>query len=190
MLPFRDGAKPRLFSSASWFAPAIIAALCANGIMPIENGTQPSEVRNNPMRWLKRLAMFFFTLTLRLAGGVAFVWYQAFEPYYRVGKVLTFNDSPNRPTVGVLGGIPISISPGIACFVEYQDDPHFLISRQGPPSTRSLQSKFRSFGFKVCYPDMTLTYDETPEERRKIHIHNMMWLMIVGVRIDPSQFGF
>ncbi|MDD2723740.1 MAG: hypothetical protein PHH59_06925 [Methylovulum sp.] len=141
------------------------------------------------MRWLKRIAWFLLILTLLLVGGTAFIWYQAFEPFYRMGKAMTYNDLPHKPTVGDLGGIPIAIPPGIARFVEYQDDPHFLTPRKGPPPVRTLQSKFRSFGFEVRYPDMALVHDETPEQRRKINIYNTMWLDVGADDYVPHDAG-
>ncbi len=134
------------------------------------------------MRWLKRITLVLLTLVLLLAGGTAFVWYQAFEPFYRMGKAMTYNDLPHKPTVGDLGGIPISIAPGIARFVEYQGDQHFLTPRKGPPPLRTLQSKFSSFGFEMRLTDKALVHDETPEQLKKIHSGNTMWID-VGLNI-------
>lgn len=128
------------------------------------------------MRWLKRIAWFLLILTLLLVGGAAFVWYQAFEPFYRMGKAMTYNDLPHKPTVGDLGGIPISIPPGIARFVEYQDDPHFMTPRQDPPPIRTLKSKFRSFGFEMRFPDKALVHDETTEQLKNIYPGNTLWI--------------
>jgi hypothetical protein len=137
------------------------------------------------MRWLKRIAWFLLILVLLVTGVTAFVWYQAFEPFYRMGKAMTYNDLPHQPTVGDLGGIPISIPPGIARFVEYQDDPHFLTPRQGPPPVRTLQSKFRSFGFEMRFPDKALVHDETPEQLKKTYPGNTLW-----IDVGLETFGF
>ncbi len=137
------------------------------------------------MRWLKRIAWFLLTLTLLLVGGAAFIWYQAFEPFYRMGKAMTYNDLPHKPTVGDLGGIPIAIPPGIARFVEYQDDPHFLNPRKGPPPVRTLQSKLRSFGFEMRFPDKALVHDETPEQLKEVYPGNTMW---IDVGLDIEDF--
>jgi hypothetical protein len=137
------------------------------------------------MRWLKRIAWFLLTLTLLLVGGAAFIWYQAFEPFYRMGKAMTYIDLPHKPTVGDLGGISIAIPPGIARFVEYQDDPHFLTPRKGPPPVRTLQSKFRSFGFEMRFPDKALVHDETPEQLKEVYAGNTMW---IDVGLDIEDF--
>jgi hypothetical protein len=88
------------------------------------------------------------------------------------------------PVIGDLGGIPVSIPHSSARFVEYEGDPHFLESRKGPVSTRSFESKLRSFGFKVRFPDMGPLTEATRQEKRQSTIYNTMWLD-VGVSVKP-----
>ncbi|MDP3332489.1 MAG: hypothetical protein Q8Q40_05600 [Methylococcaceae bacterium] len=137
-------------------------------------------------RWLKRIALALLVLILLIIGGAAFVWYRAVSPFYELGTAMTRNDSARKPTIGDLGGIPISIPPGIARFVEYQDDPGFMKPRKGPIPVRTLQSKFRSFGFEMRFPDKALVRDETPEQAKKISPDNTMW---VDVGLDIKGYN-
>lgn len=60
---------------------------------------------------------------------------------------------PSAPVIGELGGVKVSIPREFARFVEYEDDPHFMEKRKGPSPERTINSKIRSFGFEIRFPD-------------------------------------
>ena len=91
----------------------------------------------------------------------------------------------SRPVIGDLGGVPVSIPKPFAHFVEYDNDPHFMDKEGWVPPQRTYQSKLRSFGFEVRFPDMASEAMKTDEERLKKDIFNTMW-MRVGVKAGEA----
>lgn len=71
---------------------------------------------------------------------------------------------PPSDVVGDLGGMPVKISRQIAQFVEYDGDPTWGERRVGPPPVRTLQSKIKSFGFYLRYPDWATFADPGARE--------------------------
>jgi hypothetical protein len=138
------------------------------------------------MRWLKRIALTLSAMTLLLVVGIGVVLYRATELHRQLANSRMSQEAQVGPTIGDLGGLPVSIPPRIARFVEYEGDPHFLEPRHGPRPVRTFESKLRSFGFEVRFPDMALVHDETPEQKREIHSFNTMWLS-VGVSVEFGQ---
>jgi hypothetical protein len=134
------------------------------------------------MRWLKRIIFTFLAVILLLVIGGGIIFYIGMKPYRQLAGSWVFKENQNGPVIGDLGGMPVAIPQHFARFVEYQDDPHFLEPRQGPAPVRTAQSKLRSFGFEVRFPDMAPLTDATREEKRKSNIYNTMWLD-VGVDI-------
>lgn len=96
------------------------------------------------------------------------------------GICLVNNKVYSESLIGDLGGVPVSIPRPFAHFVEYDDDPHFMEKEGWVPPERTYQSKIRSFGFEVRFPDMASEDMKTHEERLKKDIFNTMW-MRVGV---------
>jgi len=60
---------------------------------------------------------------------------------------------PSAPVIGELGGLKVSIPGEFARFVEYEGDPHFMEKRKGPSPEKTINSKIRSFGFEIRFPD-------------------------------------
>jgi hypothetical protein len=106
----------------------------------------------------------------------------------KISDSWVFKENQKGPIVGDLGGIKVSIPKPFANFVEYQNDPHFLEPRKGEVPKRTLQSKFRSFGFEVKFPDMVPIFKQTIQEKKKTNIYNTMWIR-VGIKVDPSYDG-
>ena len=93
-------------------------------------------------------------------------------------KVNYFSPAPDHgPVIGDLGGAPVDIPRAYARFVEYNQDPNFL-EGEGEDKKRSYQSKLRSLGFEVRYPDMASADKKTEEEK---NIRTTKW-MRVGVK--------
>lgn len=137
------------------------------------------------MRWLKRIALTLLAVALVFVAGIGFVVYQASAPYHQLAGSWVFKP-PVRPVIGDLGGMLVSISQKVARFVEYEDDPHFLEPRKNPHPVRTYQSKLRSFGFEVRFPDMAmLDNPEAAKEKRQSNIYNTMWL---GVGVDVKSY--
>lgn len=90
----------------------------------------------------------------------------------------------SRQVIGDLGGMLVRIPAEFARFVEYDEDPHFLDKAFPLPRAHTYQSKLRSFGFEVRFPDMKGGAPSTPEER---DIFKTMW-MRVGVNTG-SNYG-
>lgn len=142
------------------------------------------------MRWLKRIVFTLLAVILLLIVWVTTVIYVKTSSTRQLIESWVFKENQVEPVVGDLGGIPVSIPPHVARFVEYEGDPHFLESRKGDTPTRNTQSKLRSFGFEVRFPDKVLLTPETQQEKRKSNIYNTMWLD-VGVSVEPynSELG-
>lgn len=56
--------------------------------------------------------------------------------------------------IGDLGGMKVRIPSHFANYVEYEGDPTWGEKRQGVIPVRDFNSKFKSFGFDVRFPDM------------------------------------
>ncbi len=84
------------------------------------------------------------------------------------------------PIIGDLGGVPVSIPRPFAHFVEYDSEPHFLEKNEvpAPESQRTFESKIRSFGFEIRYPDMASEEAKTQAEKLKSDISNTMWMRV------------
>jgi hypothetical protein len=90
--------------------------------------------------------------------------------------------------IGDLGGVPVSIPKPYAHFVEYDGDPHFMEPRKGPPPKRTFQSRLRSFGFEIRYPDMAPLTDETEKQQKQENIYTTTW-MRVGINTGSIYGG-
>lgn len=87
--------------------------------------------------------------------------------------------------IGNLGGVAVSIPKPYANLVEYDDDPHFTESHKGSPSKRTLESKLRSFGFEIRFPDMAPLTDKTHADKRKQSIQTTSWIL-VGINSNAN----
>jgi hypothetical protein len=138
------------------------------------------------MKKLKRTLIIILGLILALVAWRAIVFYNAMKPYRQLAESWVNKENRDGSVIGDLGGIPVSIPQPIARFVEYENDPHFLEPRKGPTPTRTFQSKLRSFGFEVRFPDMAFLNDEAArEDKRKSNIYNTMWLGVGLSSADP-----
>lgn len=136
------------------------------------------------MRWLKRIVFTLLAVIVLLVAWVVTVIYVKTASTRQLTDSWVFKENQVGPVVGDLGGIPVSIPPHVARFVEYEGDPHFLEPRKGDAPARNTQSKLRSFGFEVRFPDKVLLTPKTEQEKRKSNMYNTMWLD-VGVSIEP-----
>lgn len=129
-------------------------------------------------------------LILALAIGVLAWFFISAKPgrFQSLGDSWVFRENQSGPVIGNLGGVPVAIPRAYAHLVEYDDDPSFMEPRKGPPPTRSYQSKPRSFGFEVRFPDMEPLTEKNAAEARKETIYRTMW-MRVGVSSN-SDYGF
>lgn len=109
------------------------------------------------------------------------------RPIQNLGDSWVFRENQTAPIIGDLGGVPVSISKPYAHFVEYDSDPHFMEQRKGPPPKHTFQSKLRSFGFEIRYPDMAALTDETAKQQRLETIYTTTW-MRVGINSN-SYYG-
>ncbi len=86
---------------------------------------------------------------------------------------------PPSDVVGDLGGMPVKISRQVAQFVEYDGDPTWGERRVGPPPKRTLQSKIKSFGFYLRYPDWATFADPgAREDYMKDRSATSQWILI------------
>jgi hypothetical protein len=138
------------------------------------------------MRLFKHILFTLFAAILLLVIWAGVVIYLKSAPSRQLTNSWVFKENRVGPITGDLDGIPVSIPPHIARFVEYEGDPHFLEPRKGDTPTRNSQSKLRSFGFEVRFPDRVLLTPETQQEKRKSNIYNTMWLD-VGISVKPNN---
>lgn len=92
--------------------------------------------------------------------------------------------------VGNLGGMRVVIPRYYAKFVEYDGDPGFGQRRKGPRPERTPESRLRSFGMDVRFPDMKgLENDELRAQKRRESIHESTWLLVsvVAGEIYPGD---
>ena len=91
-----------------------------------------------------------------------------------------------KNVVANLGGMPVSIPPYFAEFVEYDGDPGFGEKRIEKKPVRTPQSKLKSFGFYMRYPDMAgLSSPELKKNKASYTIYNTMW---IRVGINSGEF--
>ena len=124
-------------------------------------------------RWLRRILLTCLALILI---GLATV-YIALPPR---GVFLTdswqFKEKYDGPVIGNLGGVPVLIPTEFAHFVEYDGDPGFLEPRKGPVPERTQQSRLRSFGFDLLYPEMLGLTPQTQSMGYHDNIYLSMWV--------------
>lgn len=113
-------------------------------------------------------------------------------PSHANAFVLPFGTSDLRATaptvvVGDLGGVAVSIPKHFAQFVEYDDDPAWTARTKKLSVTRNYQSKLRSFGFEIRFPDMAGMTADTQEEYKTHNIYTTPW-MRVGITSN-SHYG-
>jgi len=134
-------------------------------------------IRNMSLVLIGIIAVFIFWLALKQLD---------YREIFEVSKVTTVKRDLNAPVIGELGGVEVSIPRAFARFVEYEGDSHFMEKREGAVPERTFDSKIRSFGFEIRFPDGASRDQETSADRVSRNIYNTNWLM-VGVRAakDP-----
>ncbi|MGD9169495.1 MAG: hypothetical protein PVI97_05465 [Candidatus Thiodiazotropha sp.] len=120
-------------------------------------------------RALKILLIAVLTPIVLIALFVLYVWVDMQV------KRLWFYKKSNDPVVGDLGGVSVAIPRSFARFVEYDAVPHFKERKGWSAPERTFQSRLRSFGFEVRYPDMASVEVKTPEEK---DIYTTMWMRV------------
>jgi hypothetical protein len=120
-------------------------------------------------RKLKIVLIVATTPIVLIALFITYVWVDVQV------KRLWFGTKSTDPVVGDLGGVPVTIPRSYARFVEYDADPHFTERKGWSSPERTHQSKLRSFGFEVRYPDMASAEVKTPEDK---DIHTTMWMRV------------
>jgi hypothetical protein len=86
-------------------------------------------------------------------------------------------DSKNSPVIGDLGGVSVEIPRDYARFVGYNKGKYLKENSSDKKANPAYQSKLRSLGFEVRYPDMASVKVQSKEEK---DIFTTMW-MRVGV---------
>jgi hypothetical protein len=82
--------------------------------------------------------------------------------------------------------MPVKIPPYFANFVEYDGDPGWGEKRKGQRPVRTYQSKIRSFGFDVRYPDMAaLSSEKMYSDKSSKSIYRTDWM---GVVITSGEY--
>jgi hypothetical protein len=123
-------------------------------------------------------------LLLAIIAGMSWVswkWFQLNEPLLTSFQPLeaAATQIANRDVVGDLGGITVTIPQHFANYVEYDGDPGWGENRKGPRPVRTHQSKLRSFGFHVRYPDMAgLSSPVLRQDKARYTIYNTPWISV------------
>ncbi|MDR1461782.1 MAG: hypothetical protein LBI68_01400 [Azoarcus sp.] len=97
-----------------------------------------------------------------------------------------------KDVIGDLGGMKVIIPRHYAEYVEYDGDPRFGEKRKGPRPERTFDSRLRSFGMDVRFPDMKgLENAQIREEMRRQPLKENSWLRIsiIGGEDYPGE-GF
>lgn len=95
-----------------------------------------------------------------------------------------FKEKHDGPVIGNLGGMPVQVPTEFAHFVEYDGDPAFLEQRKGPAPERTPQSRIRSLGFDLLYPELL---GLTPQTQSMGHHDNIYLSMWVHVSLDSGE---
>jgi hypothetical protein len=157
------------------------------------NNSQPVKPIGEKNRKLSR----WRSLAYLMIGICIVVIYLA----WRINAYLEFDDfgsqsyemglgaSAKKYVVGDLGGMKVRIPRYYAELVEYADDPGFGEARKVPRPKRTLDSRLRSFGMDVHFPDMKGLVDaQARKEKRRQPLRERTWLY-VGVSADKSYYG-
>ena len=139
--------------------------------------SRPSAV----WRWLRRILLACLALILI---GVATFFIILPPRGIFLSDSWQFKEKHEGPVIGDLGGVPVRIPTEFAHFVEYSGDPGFLEPRKGPVPERTQQSRLRSFGFEVLYPEML---GLTPQTRPMGYHDNIYLSMWVDVSINAGE---
>ncbi|MDR3352677.1 MAG: hypothetical protein LBO00_06725 [Zoogloeaceae bacterium] len=136
------------------------------------------------LRWLLLLILCAL-IPMIYTIWTGFVLYTGFQPLEMAQARYTPKD-----VVGDLGGMKVVIPRHYAEYVEYDGDPAaFSGKRKGPTPERTFNSRLRSFGMDVRFPDMKgLENFQIRTEKRKQSIHENMWLS-VGIMAGESYAG-
>lgn len=94
-------------------------------------------------------------------------------------------DSEKKAVIGNLGGVPVIIPEPYVFLYSYDDDPHFMEIDDWQAPERTFESRFRSIGFEVRYPDMAPVKEK---KREKTNIYNTQW-MRVGITAGEHYPG-
>lgn len=104
-----------------------------------------------------------------------------------VQSVASHQEDRHEPTIGMLGGVPVSIPKPYANFVEYDGDREWMETNKGASPTRTFASKLSSFGFELRFPHMEVMSDTTTLHASKEDVYSTM-RMRVGVNSN-SAYG-
>jgi hypothetical protein len=139
------------------------------------------HLRSALWRWLRRILLT--CLALILIGVATFFIILPPRGIYLTDS-WQFKEKHDGPAIGNLGGVPVRIPTEFAHFVEYDADPGFLEPRKGPVPERTQQSRLRSFGFDVLYPEMLGLTQQTQSMGYHDNIYLSMW---VDVSINSGE---
>jgi len=94
-----------------------------------------------------------------------------------------------KDVVGDLGGMKVVIPRYFAEYVEYEGDPGFGEKRKGQRPVRNFDSRLKSFGMDVHFPDMKGLVDwKTRQEKKQQPLRERNWLR-VSVSAGKSYYG-
>ncbi|MCL2644149.1 MAG: hypothetical protein FWD51_01660 [Betaproteobacteria bacterium] len=92
---------------------------------------------------------------------------------------MAFAQYTPKDVIGDLGGMKVRIPRHYAEYVEYDGDPGFGEKRKGPRPERTFDSRLKSFGISVRFPDMKgLENAQIREEYRRQPLQEKMWIRI------------
>jgi hypothetical protein len=115
--------------------------------------------------------------------------YLEFDNFGAQSSEMALQESATKDVVGDLGGMKVRIPRYYAELVEYVDDPGFGEARKVPRPKRTLNSRLRSFGMDVHYPDMKGLVDaQARKEKRSQPLRERTWLYVV-VSAGKSYYG-
>lgn len=128
----------------------------------------------------------FLLLLAGLAAAVLYMlWSMSSRMYGFQPPEMALAQYTPVDVVGDLGGMKVRIPRHYAEYVEYDDDPGFGERRKGSRPKRTFDSKLRSFGISVRFPDMKgLENARLREEMRRLPQRESNWIRI---RINAGE---
>jgi hypothetical protein len=126
-----------------------------------------------------RWVIWLLSLMLLLMAGVFGLWLVLVNASLggSDGAQMVAAQYTPKDVVGDVGGMKVTIPRHMAEFVEYEGDPGWGESRQGPRPPRTHDSRLTSFGVTFRYPDMaTLSSPEMWADKKAKSIYVTDWM--------------
>ncbi|MCA3239489.1 MAG: hypothetical protein ING32_15145 [Curvibacter sp.] len=120
--------------------------------------------RSRGWRWI-----VYLLVGLSIASGYAFWKFQSTKNQlfgFQPPEMALAQYTP-KDVIGDLGGMKVRIPRHYAEYVEYDGDPGFGEQRKGPVPERTFESRLRSFGIDVRFPDMKGLENQTMRDEHR-----------------------